>query len=108
MENNDIFIMFTFSSFLIQPCHAASALLLSLCNSWGEFSPFITQPHLMDLTFCAGRASRMTNLLHMPLNNHPGSGRDPENVVSAATVTPLDVAFEGRRESPWEGAFLMP
>lgn len=50
----------------------------------------------------------MTNLLHIPVNNHPGSGRDPENVVSAAAVTPLDVAFEGRRESPWEGAFLMP
>lgn len=50
----------------------------------------------------------MTNFLHMPVNKHPGSGRDPENVVLVATVTPLDVVFEGRRESPWEGAFLMP
>lgn len=34
-------------------------------------------------------------------------GRDPGTIVSVATVTTLDVDFEGMRESPWEGAFLM-
>lgn len=33
-------------------------------------------------------------------------GRDPES-VSVATVTTLDVHFEGMKEFPWEGAFLM-
>lgn len=65
-----------------------------------------TPPEESDIL--AERSSRMTNFLHMPVNKHPGSGTDPENVVSVATVTPLDVVFEGRRESPWEGAFLMP
>lgn len=34
-------------------------------------------------------------------------GRDPESVVSVAAVMTLDVHFEGMKESPWEGAFLM-
>lgn len=107
MERNDIFTTFMSSSLLMQPCHAGS--LPSHCPSavggiLSLHNP--TPPGGSDLL--ADRSSRMTNFLHMPDNKHPGSGRDPENVVSVATVTPLDVVFEGRRESPWEGAFLMP
>lgn len=33
-------------------------------------------------------------------------GRNPQS-VSVATVTTLEVHFEGVKESPWEGTFLM-
>lgn len=79
-------------------CPSAMGAVLSLHNP--------TSPEGSDLL--AERSSGMTNFLHTPVNKHPGSGTDPENVASVAAVTPLDVVFEGRRESPWEGAFLMP
>lgn len=107
MERDDFFFMFTFSSLLIHPCHVGSLLSCSPSAMGGFLSlnnP--TPPDGSDLL--AERSSRMINFLHMPINKQPGSGRDPENVVSVATVTTLDVFFEGRRESPWEGAFLMP
>lgn len=92
MERDDFMLVFMFSSLLMHPCHVVS--LLSCCPSaiggGGILSLHnLTPPDGSDLL--AERSSRMTNFLHMPINKQPGSGRDPDNVVSVATVTPLDV-----------------